>query len=341
MPRVKNNLNLDDIRAQMKKKLGSDFYADPSKEREILSTGFHSIDDLLNGGLRKGTYTEFYGGNGVGKTYVSFNLMAQAQKQIGKPVCYVDLEQSWVPERAREQGVIFDEGMLDVVRPSTQEEAYDFLHLSLENDIYGLIVIDSISGMVPSKDLDEEMSKASMGMYGAKNNAKGMRILTGAIQDTIVIFINQIRDDTKNPSAYGHNETTSGGKALLHFYHMRIHFTKRAAESVEEEFYNPRKGYMENVQTKPGHVMRLKITKSKFNGAIVDRITDLLYLQSIRGISLIEDLKNMLYKKGHLSKEGNYYTLSGVDKKLQKKKLDEYVTENYQELEKLLKKSKG
>ncbi len=324
--------NIHDLRNYMSD-TGKDYYKYPREKRQRISSSFHSLDKLLNGGLRQGTYVELYGMESTGKTYLALNFMKSAQESIDKPVCYMDFEQAWDPERAEYIGVDLDPDKCMVVEPPDQETAYNYLKAALQNDIFSIIVVDSVAGMVPQIENEEDIEKEQMGK-AARVNSKGLRVITGVIKNTIVIFINQQREKIGGNS-YGDNKTTTGGNALNFYAHMRLECTKITMDKVEKEVYNAKTGKLEKTPVAPGHIMKIKFAKSKMGNN--DKTCQFVYDYELEGIDRVEDLKAVLFEQGDIEKEGTQFYLIGDQKIRGKMALYEYIRTNYDELSKLVK----
>lgn len=185
--------SLAELRSFASEKMGEDAYRDPRIKRDIIGTGFHTLDNMLNGGVRCGTYIELYGEQSTGKTYLALNIMREAQKKFDKPVCYMDFEKAWDSERSEQIGLDLDPEKIDVVSPPNMEQGWDYLAAAVSNDIFSVIVVDSVASMVPKVEIEEDMEKEQVAK-AARVMSKGFRVLTAGLKDTVVIFINQQRE---------------------------------------------------------------------------------------------------------------------------------------------------
>ncbi len=306
---------LDELR-KMLKKMGKDYYKDPRVKRDVLPTGYLTLDEMLGGGIRSGTYVELFGQQGTGKTFLALQIMKQCQQVWNKPVMYVDFEKSWYPERAEELGLNLSEDMCDVIEPPYQEEGYDVIHAAVASNVYGVIVIDSMSAMAPFIETDKAMENENVAK-NARVNSKAFRVITAAMKDTIIIFINQLR--TNIGQMFGDPNTTTGGMSLGFYASMRLSIAKIAREKEEREVYSVKKGDYEKQKTSPGHIMKIRFEKSRVNSN-VSKHCELVYDYDLGGVDIIEDQKAFLYKKGIIERQGaQWYTIKGHDKKIQGK----------------------
>jgi recombination protein RecA len=195
---------------------------------EVIPTGVISLDVALGvGGIPKGRITEIYGAEGSGKTSLVLSIAAQAQK-LGGYVGFIDTENALDPQRARTLGVDLDK--LVIYQPSTAEEAYDMCWRMADSAAFDLLIIDSIAGMAPSKESEEDIGDQQMGLM-PRLTAKFIRSVAPKVRknNVALICINQLRE--KIGVMYGDPKTTPGGRALKHGASVRIEITTTESES--------------------------------------------------------------------------------------------------------------
>ncbi len=180
-------------------------------EIESISTGSLGLDIALGiGGLPRGRVIEIYGPESSGKTTLSLQTVAEAQKRGG--VCaFVDAEHALDPVYARKLGVQLDD--LLISQPDTGEQALEIADTLVRSGAVDILVIDSVAALTPKAELEGEMGDSLPGLQ-ARLMSQALRKLTGSISksNTMVIFINQIR--MKIGVMFGSPETTTGGNAL-------------------------------------------------------------------------------------------------------------------------------
>lgn len=314
---------------------------DARVEEPQLSTGFLCLDEMLGGGIRAGKYVELYGLESVGKSYLALCLMRQCQQQWGRPVAFLDFEHTWSTERAQQLGVDLSEDMLHVWTPPTQESAYNLMNLALRADteegVYGLIVVDSISGMPALYETENKIEKNTMASQ-ARNHSQGLRVITSGMRKTIIVLINQIRD---NMSMYGAPTTTSGGRAVKHYAHYRLEMTKQYVQG-EAEVWDDTKGALVSTGKKRlGHEIKVRLAKNK--QGIPETSAELYFDYEQGQVDPEEDLKRYLMHSKLIWREGTtYWWINGVDKKLYgKNSVVKYLRENPEERERLLEESRS
>jgi len=145
--------------------------------------------------------------------------IAQVQK-LGGIAAFIDAEHALDPKYARALGVNTDD--LIVSQPDTGEQALEIAEHLIRSGAVEIIVIDSVAALVPKAEIDGEMGDSHMGLQ-ARLMSQALRKLSGIInkQNTVAIFINQLREKIGGIS-YGSNETTTGGRALKFYASVRL-----------------------------------------------------------------------------------------------------------------------
>jgi recombination protein RecA len=205
------------------------------KERVVMpsiSTGSLGLDIALGiGGLPKGRICEIYGPESSGKTTLTLQVIAEAQKQ-GGTAAFIDAEHALDPDYAEKLGVKIDD--LIVSQPDTGEQALEVTEMLVRSGAVDVLVIDSVAALVPKAEIEGEMGASHVGLQ-ARLLSQAMRKLTGAIKQTncLVIFINQIR--MKIGVMFGSPETTTGGNALKFYSSVRLDIRRIGAVKSGDE----------------------------------------------------------------------------------------------------------
>ena len=184
-----------------------------------ISTGSVSLDYALGiGGVPKGRVIEIFGPESSGKTTLTLQIIAEAQK-LGGMAAFVDAEHALDAQYARKLGVDLDN--LLVSQPDNGEQALEIVEVLIRSNAVDVVVVDSVAALVPRAEIDGEMGEAQMGLQ-ARLMSQALRKLTGAVSKskTSLIFINQLRE--KIGVMFGNPETTTGGRALKFYASVRI-----------------------------------------------------------------------------------------------------------------------
>lgn len=260
---------------------------------EFVPTNSFSLDKIMGGGMPKGRILEVYGQASSGKSTLAAFLVAQFQKAGGTAV-WIDAEACWDDFYGQKVGVDVDKLIKSV--PATGEEAFNTIDEFIRSCAVDIIVVDSVSNLVPAKELEKNIEDDNVALL-ARMMSKGMRLITHSLYDTktIVIFINQIRD--RIGFYMGNKTTTSGGHALKFYSSIRLEVRSIKKLKKKEEVV--------------GNRLKITATKNKvgrpFGATEID-----LYFE--KGIDLIGEALDIATDEGIIAKSGITYTY--VDQKL-------------------------
>lgn len=219
--------DLETILAEINKKFGKGMMTRASEMKigeKRISSGSAFLDWTLGGngenvGWPLGRIVELYGKESSGKSLISLKTIAQAQK-AGHSCAYFDCERSFDGEFATLLGV--DTKKLILSRANIGEEVIEMSAELLRNKIK-VIVIDSVASMIPLRELEDDMKDQQMAMT-ARMMSKALRKLTALNEESLIIFINQLRE--KPGVMYGNPIYTPGGKALGFYSAIRLQIAR-------------------------------------------------------------------------------------------------------------------
>src|SRR6476660_8819399 len=141
-------------------------------EVEAISTGSLALDI---GGLPRGRVIEIYGPESSGKTTLSLQVLAEAQKKGG--ICaFVDAEHALDPVYADKLGVKVAD--LLISQPDDGEQALEIADTLVRSGAIDVLVVDSVAALTPKAELEGEMGDLQPGMQ-ARLMSQAMRKLTG------------------------------------------------------------------------------------------------------------------------------------------------------------------
>ena len=285
-------------------RLGDDVRA----EIEAISTGSIALDVALGiGGLPKGRVVEIYGPESSGKTTLTLQVIAEAQK-AGGTCAFVDAEHALDPSYAEKLGVNVDD--LLVSQPDTGEQALEITDMLVRSSAISVIVIDSVAALTPKAEIEGDMGDSHMGLQ-ARLLSQALRKLTANIKrsNTLVIFINQLR--MKIGVMFGNPETTTGGNALKFYSSVRLDIRRTGAIKKGDEIV--------------GNETKVKVVKNKVAPPFKTINFEILYGE---GISHEGEIIDMGVNCNIIDKAGAWYSYNGDRIGQGKDKVRTFMKEN-------------
>ena len=289
--------------------------ADASQEVEAIPTGSIGLDRALAiGGVPKGRIIEIYGPESSGKTTISLQIAAEAQKNGGQ-IAMIDAEHALDPTYARALGI--DTDNLIVSQPDNGEMALEIAEALLKSGAIDVLIIDSVAALVPRAEIDGEMGDSHVGLQ-ARLMSKAMRKLVGIIKkfNSTVIFINQLRE--KVGVQFGNPETTTGGRALKFYASVRLDVRRIDSIKVKDEVV--------------GNRTRVKVMKNKVAPPFKQAEFDIMYGQ---GIDRVGEIIDIGVEEGVIEKSGSWFSYGEERLGQGRENAKTYLKENLELLEKV------
>jgi recombination protein RecA len=262
-----------------------------NRDIEVVPTGSLTLDIALGcGGLPRGRIVEIYGPESSGKTTLTLEVIAQAQK-LGGVAAFIDAEHALDPGYAEKIGVNLDE--LLVSQPDTGEQALEIADMLVRSGGVDIVVVDSVAALTPKAEIEGEMGDSHVGLQ-ARLMSQALRKLTANIKrsNTLVIFINQIR--MKIGVMFGSPETTTGGNALKFYASVRLDIR--------------RIGAIKNGDEVVGNETRVKVVKNKVAPPFRNAEFEIIYGE---GVSREGELVDLGVAHELVQKSGSWYSYGG------------------------------
>ncbi|HUU33372.1 MAG TPA: recombinase RecA [Vicinamibacterales bacterium] len=258
---------------------------------EAISTGSISIDYALGiGGFPRGRVVEVFGPESSGKTTLTLQVIAEAQK-AGGMAAFVDAEHALDAAYARKLGV--DVENLLVSQPDNGEQALEIVEVLVRSNSVDVVVVDSVAALVPRAEIEGEMGDAQVGLQ-ARLMSQALRKLTAVVakSKTTLVFINQLRE--KIGVMFGSPETTTGGRALKFYSSVRVDIR--------------RIGAIKDGDVVVGGRTRVKIVKNKMAPPFREAEVDMMYGE---GVSREGDLIDLAVERKIIDKSGAWFSYGG------------------------------
>ena len=243
-----------------------------------------SLDRLTGGGIAKKRLTLIYGPTNVGKSYLASQICANVLKSGGQ-AAWIDTELSWDSEWMARCGV--DTSKILVGQPESGEEAMDTIRTLLDAS-FDLVVLDSIAGLVPHKNLEEDFSFNPMAWQARFVNSSLPKILPSLSNGGALVAVNQVRSSI-GPVAL---DNMPGGLAQSFFAHALLQVR--------------RKGWIEDKGEKVGFDMEVRLRKTKIGGENWSSATVPFRVDG--GIDILESYIREALGKKLITQAGPWYT---------------------------------
>lgn len=292
---VKNDTSATDVLMKaIKKKYGNVInpMSESADDIKTVSTGSLGLDLALGrGGMAFGRVYEVYGPNSSGKSTLGVHVVIQAQRR-GLKCAYVDAEMAADPVLFENYGV--DPEKLTMIKAYGGEPNLDITERLIQTGEYSVIVVDSVSALIPLAEAQADMDKESMALQ-ARLMSKALRKITpqAAENDTLLIFVNQTR---MKVGGYGNPEVTTGGEALNFWATGRV--SVRGPESKSRRLVDPITG------DTYGHTTVFEIMKNKLGEPFKKAELNLLYG---KGYDHVQELLSLAVSLNLVEKAGSWF----------------------------------
>ena len=262
---------------------------DAGFEYNRIEFGIPNLDKLTGGGIPKKRMTLIYGPTNVGKSYLASQICANVQRE-GGVAAWIDTELSWDANWMSKCGL--DTGEMLLSQPESGEQAFETIVEMMQAGV-DVIVLDSIAGLVPAQNLEEDFSFNPMAWQARFVNSALPKVMNSLRQGSAFVAINQVRSSI-GPVALAN---MPGGLAQGFFSHFLLEVK--------------RSGWLTDKDQKVGFDMEVRLRKTKVGGS--NWSSAIVPFRVDGGIDVIESYMRDGITQGIIKKAGAWYTF-GEDK---------------------------
>jgi len=256
-------------------------------------TGFWSLDNAtMNNRGERGwvipSYVEVYGKEGVGKTNFAVSIAGLVATKLEKDISFLDFEiqdMDTIADILERTG--FD-GTVRLIREKKDEECLEKLLDTVEDEHYGVGLLDSIAAISPISEQEGKIGDANMGrraMSMAQFSRKSVRMMQRRESPFSLICTNH-----SHPTIGGRvaGTETSGGVTHKFMAHYRILLSKAYWKNKTIKFDD-------------GWLLKGRIEKSRMGYAFRDFYTFMVAGEGLhKGLSAMFDC--LIYEYAELSR---------------------------------------
>lgn len=262
-----------------------------------------AIDLALGGGIKEGSWMILSGPPKAGKTTTTMQIIANCQA-LGRKIIYLDVEGRLKEMNFEVPGI--DPSKVQVIRsgdvPLAAETFLDIARklVSQKENEGCVLVIDSISSLIPSRDLDEDISGMTRpGLPKILSDFVKKLGQTVPNQKCLVIMITHM---ITNTSGYGKSKMADGG--------VKIQF--QADTRMEVKSVSPWEAAGSTKDAK--NVIGLKVTWDILCSSIGKPYTTCeSWIRFGHGIDKIQEILMLSTEIGLISVAGSWYNLDFLE----------------------------
>lgn len=281
-----------------------------TRKFDFIPTGSWVLDRLIgdgegkfkSGGLPRGHMVEVFGDESCGKTTLGISACVEAQRQGGIPI-WLDYERTFHKDYAQNLGLDIDRNKFVLLEPENFEHGQSLLVNVIDQVKPAIIVVDSVSAMIPRAFLEGILEEAGRIGEQARLMSNFLSVVTKRISqyNTCLVFINQLRSVIKT-SKYdpGPNEETSGGRAIKYYASLRIKMKKGKVTylTVKSRITGKDEDRPNHIQIK-ATIVKNKIDTPYFSGP--------LFIHFGEGFDNISSIIELATNTNVIKKTGAYY----------------------------------
>jgi recombination protein RecA len=302
-----------------------------------LKTPSLKVNRDLGGGFGYGRIATVFGTKSAGKTAFCVQTAGRAQAEEGKTVAFIDIEGTFESSWAQRLGLDVESTVWLPARTSEDitNKTVDVIEAGID-----IVIVDSMSGMVPSAAFDDEQFQGfdkfnAMGLL-ARDTSKFMPIISAALayNEAAVLLIAQVRSEKKGSLHWGLGATN--GKALEFYSSQMIKLTSPPSSKVEE----PRMRGGKLLTVPVGRTVDYSVEFNKLGSPWGTGSYKFYFDSETPGVDSYEEVVELAVENDIMRKGGAWYTY-GEEKWQGISKVAEWLRENPDEYKVLREKIDG
>ena len=333
-----------------------------------IPTGSYIADYKLKGGFPRRRLVEIYSPEHTGKSFWIYKIISTNQKRCRNcekslEICecenkdpyrilLLDYEEGYIGEWINICGV--DKENLTVTTPSTWEDGIDMIEFAIKENLFDIIIVDSLTQASPTFVLNRDSVDPTMGVKPKVNAVFCSKVLSAFSPEDItneedgkkplVLFTQQVRDQLGTIGTYSPPPKPTGGWSLKHNKHISIGLKNKM---LLDEKGNERKAGKEVC----GKKIIGRIYKDKIEGEYLTEFEFDFYFKDILNEDLrikkgeidnIKEIIDIAVIEGIIEQAGAWYKIPNVENKISgKSNLRIFLSEQkeiYEEIKKQVEK---
>lgn len=305
------------------------------KKKEKRPTGIDCFDTITKDGPEQGDLIALASKQGGGKSTMLLQLAKNYIEQYNMKVAYLDVERGVKQEILENMGLLqyMESGDFFISnRASTYEDAQEILDdILASKDNWGLLVIDSITALVPKKLISADLEDTQMAVK-ARAMTAFIDKYRGALanRDIITFMVVQYRKNLKQQFAGAPEYNTAAPMTLNHAADVVLHIT--VSQAKDRKIFTNAEVALGVQQTAIGAIHYLWAEKNKHAVPGIKVNFPVIYGQEI---SNIEYLKHLIFDKKLYTKQNAswYSSIGGMECKINgKAAAEKFILDNAEAL---------
>jgi len=270
------------------------FGSDARKKEDPISTGSIGLDLALGvGGFMRGSIVEVRGWESSGKSTITLNVIANAQKK-GISCLLVDGENSFDVSYAKALGVNVDDLFVIQMDEHGAEKCYNAAEQLMRSGKVGVVIFDSQTSLIPKKQMEDPVGTASMALQARMMSSTVPKFVTLAgMYNCLLLYVTQYRE--KPGVMYGSPVVPTGGNALKFYAHVIVEVSKQVQKDKDDNPHHNK--------------TKCKVSKNKLAVPFKSAEFDIVYGE---GIDRYKELVDVGAELNIIQRAGSWYSYENM-----------------------------